>query len=195
MSDEGTKLTSPEKWVDDYGDSLYYYALGRVRNPQVAEEVVQETFLAALKAQNSFSGRSTEKTWLLGILKHKIIDHFRARAKENPVEDVEALPDPEQSAYDARGHRIVTPEHWGSDPLNEVQLNEFWSTFRKCVDAVPDKLAEPFILREYEELSSQEVCSILGISANNLWVRLHRARAHIRLCLEQKMYVNSEVNA
>ena len=195
MSNEEQNLTSPEQWVDNYGDALYYYALGRVRNPEVAEEVVQETFLAALKGKKSFSGRSTEKTWLLGILKHKIIDHFRARARENPVEDVENLPDPEQKAFDKTGHRITPPERWGNDPLNEVQLNEFWSTFRQCVDGVPAKLAEPFILREYEELSSQEVCSILGISANNLWVRLHRARAHIRLCLEQKMYSSSEVNS
>ena len=195
MAELDGSITSPDKWVDDYGDALYYYALGRVRNALVAEEVVQETFLAALKGIKSFSGRSSEKTWLLGILKHKIIDHFRAQAKEKPLEDIDALPDPEQGAFDRSGHRIVPPERWGNDPLDEVQLNEFWETFRKCVDGVPAKLVEPFILKEYEELSSQEVCSILGISANNLWVRLHRARSFIRTCLEQKMYVSSEVNA
>ena len=186
---------NPKDWVDLYGDSLYYYALGRVRNPQVAEEVVQETFLAALKSRDSFRGGSSEKTWILGILKHKVIDHFRRKKKENPVDDPSKLPDPDSRAYDARGRRIDALKTWGKDPLKKVEDKEFWTTFRNCVEAVPDSLADAFVLREYEELPSEEICSILGISINNLWVRLHRARAQIRNCLEKNFFYSSEVKS
>ncbi|MHC4945232.1 MAG: RNA polymerase sigma factor, partial [Planctomycetota bacterium] len=85
MSD--SLLSDPATWVDEHGDALYRFAITRLKDPEAAEEIVQETFLAALKAKDSFKGRSSERTWLIGILKNKVIDHFRKMSRERPVTD------------------------------------------------------------------------------------------------------------
>jgi RNA polymerase sigma-70 factor (ECF subfamily) len=182
MSEE--RADDPEGWVDRHGDCLYSYALLRLRAPDLAADVVQETFLEALRAWDSFAGRSSERTWLVGILKHKIADHFR-RANRQPLSSNGvshgASVEPE---FDRRGRWRVTPASWAGEPSRDIETREFWEAFRRCLSKLPKGLAEAFLLRELEGFSPGEVQQHLGISPANLWVRLHRSRSLLRQCLE-----------
>jgi RNA polymerase sigma-70 factor, ECF subfamily len=182
----------PECWVDRHGDVLFRYALLRLRDPAAAEEIVQETFLAALQSYGNFSGQSSERTWLVGILKHKITDHYRRLSKLHPdwqAEDLDIA-----SANDGlmmtAGEWVnhwdfeAGPCDWNANPAALVEQAEFRERLQRCLAALPDRLAAAFTLRELEELTSEEVCKVLSISATNLWVMLHRARAQLRHCLE-----------
>lgn len=188
------QLSDPESWVDQHGDFLYRYALLRLRDPAVAEDVVQETFLAALQARHNFAGQSSEKTWLVGILKHKIIDHFRKISRERPVHDIELRPDDPVELFQTSGEWIGHwdlergPTEWAADPGHVLEQMEFWKVLERCLSELPARMASAFTLREMEDLSSEEICKALGISATNLWVMLHRARAHLRHCLEMNWF-------
>jgi RNA polymerase sigma-70 factor (ECF subfamily) len=173
----------PEKWVALHGDVLYRFALLRVHNPEVAEDLVQETFSAGLSGVERFSGKSSERTWLVGILKHKIADYFRKAAREQPLKDPETLPQ-EEGLFDETGHWKVEPGDWGASPANILENKEFWRAFEHCVQALPQRLRQVFALRELDGEETGHVCKVLGISATNLWVALHRARSQLRRCLE-----------
>ena len=177
------QLSDPETWVEVHGDYLYGYSLSRLRDPGLAEDLVQETFLAALKARENFSGRSSERTWIFGILKHKIIDHIRKISRERPVDDVESYTDTEEF-FDEDGGWKLKPKQWNSDPATVLEGKEFLEVFKQCLSTLPSYLYDAFSLREMEGLNSKEVCEVLSISESNLWVRLHRARLHLRHQLE-----------
>jgi RNA polymerase sigma-70 factor (ECF subfamily) len=182
MDDERTG--EPEGWVDRHGDCLYRYALLRLRAPDVAADVVQETFLEALRGLCSFTGRSSERTWLVGILKHKIADHLRKTARRQAVGNGLASEAEARSDFDRRGHWRAGPAQWRGDPARDVETREFWDAFGGCLSKLPRGLAEAFFLRELDGLSSEEVQQHLGITPANLWARLHRARSLLRSCLE-----------
>ncbi len=179
-----SESTNPERWVDQYGNYLYHFALGRLRNITDAENVVQETFLAALKARNTFSGKSTERTWLIGILKHKIIDVMRKSYREKPVIDLQNNEEVINQAFDHAGHPKKNLAHWIPKPDKLLENKEFWSVFHKCSEKLPKTAGDAFLLREIEKTDSKEICKILGITSSNLWVLLHRARLQLRECLE-----------
>jgi RNA polymerase sigma-70 factor (ECF subfamily) len=176
----------PDRWVDDHGDVLFRYAMPRVRDTAVAEELVQETFLAALQARGSFGGRSSERTWLVGILKHKIVDHFRRTSRERPASDDDFVPSAIADLYDENRywHHDDGPTDWGPGPAEALERAEFVAQLDDCLGELPTRLAAAFTLREVEELTSEEICKVLGVTTTNLWVMLHRARAHLRRCLE-----------
>jgi len=181
----------PSVWVERYGDSLYRYALIRLRNRERAEEVVQETFLAALQARDKFAGNSSERTWMIGILKHKIIDTFRRMSRETPVgDDLEMIAQQQDEVFNRTdewpGHwkEEEAPSDWGSNPEAALQQREFREVFARCLSELPAKMAQAFVLREMEEMSTEEVCETLNISKSNLWVMLHRARMQLRRRLE-----------
>lgn len=182
-----TPAVNPESWVDQHGDYLYSFALLRLRDHELAEEIVQETFLAALKARQNFAGQSSERTWLVGILKHKIVDHYRRARREQPVADIEGGADELfREAGEWAGHWTEegAPQEWANDPSQLLEQEEFWKVFNRCLAQLPQRLAEAFTLREIDGYSSEEICAILAISPNNLWVMLHRARAMLRRSLE-----------
>lgn len=139
-----------------------------------------------LQARHHFAGQSSERTWLVGILKHKIIDHFRKISRERPVSDIEPLPDDPEQLFQTTGEweSDRAPIEWVTDPGQGVEWAEFWKVLDQCLSNLPARTARAFTLREMEELSTEEICKILNISASNLWVMLHRARAHLRHCLE-----------
>jgi RNA polymerase sigma-70 factor (ECF subfamily) len=184
-----TALSNPERWVDEHGDYLFKFALIRLRDPQKAEDAVQETFLAALKGGQSFEGRSAEKSWLVGILKNKIGDQFRKASRETPFTDLDFYGEEESGRFVGDGigkgawiHERG-PQDWpdaGASLDNEL----FWKTYRDCASKLPQKVAAVFNLREVDGLESKEVCTLLNISESNLWVMLHRARMALRRCLE-----------
>ena len=177
--------SDPAAWVDRYGDYLYTYALRRTQDEAVAEDLVQETFLAALSARDNFQGRSSEKTWLTGILKHKILNRFRKRYKEVPYEDIELQADQMDDIFDEQGHWKTGPAKWVANPEEQFEQKQFMEALGHCIKTPPKRLSEAFILRELDGLSTKEICKVLNVSETNLWVMLHRARLQIRKCLEQ----------
>lgn len=184
----------PENWVDQHGDVLFRFALLRLRDATQAEEVVQEAFLAALQSYRNFDGNSSERTWLVGILRHKITDYFRRTSKFTAVEDNETF----ASANDGLlmtegewpGHWDFEsgPAPWDATPLAALEQAEFRRALEGCLGALPERQASAFVLREMEEMTGEEVCRALEISAANLWVLLHRARAQLRRCIETKWF-------
>lgn len=176
--------TNPETWVDAYGDYLYRFAIARVGDAHTAADIVQETFLAALKARKNFSGRSSEKTWIIAILKHKIIDHYRKKSRSQPVENMDNFTEALDAQFDDKNQWKIKPGGWDSNPLKVYEQKEFIDTLYKCLADLPERLARVFILREIEGLSTEDICKAMKITATNVWVMLHRARSGLRRCLE-----------
>ncbi|MCG8323910.1 MAG: sigma-70 family RNA polymerase sigma factor [Thiotrichales bacterium] len=177
--------TDPVSWLEDHGDALYAYALLRVNEPAVAEDLVQETLITALKSVDNFKGESTERTWLTGILKHKVLDQLRKKGREQPLGDDALLDDQSAGAwFDESGHWIHKPGYW-QEPDRAMENSQFWETMKNCVDKLPEKLRLLYMLREFDGLETDEIIETLGISSrNNLWVMLSRARMNLRGCLE-----------
>jgi RNA polymerase sigma-70 factor (ECF subfamily) len=189
-------IENPESWVDQYGDFLYRFALSRVKDPSIAEDLVQETFLAALKARKNFQGRSTARTWLIAILKHKIVDHIRKRVREQTSDKVESMfnaaaNDPVDTSFNDEGDWRVRPSKWAVDPMKLYEQKEFMDVLYQCLGELPERQAEAFMMREIDGFSTEEICKILNISATNSWVMLYRARMWLRRCLENN-WLNTE---
>jgi len=190
----GTGPSNPETWVDQYGDYLFKFALLRLRDATKAEDAVQETFLAALKTGKSFAGQSSERTWLIGILKNKIYDYFRKAGRETSFTDLEFYADQENEPFVDGGLRGGSwihnqgPSEWQSGPGANLDTEEFWKAFRFCSEKLPKKISAVFTLREIDGVESREICSLLDISESNLWVMLHRARMALRRCLETNWF-------
>lgn len=177
-------------WVDRHGDYLYAFAFSRVRDEAAAEDLVQDALLAALQARGSFSGKSSERTWLTGILKHKIIDYFRKYSRETELTGDEL----DLSSYDYlfreegewKGHWTAEarPIRWTQDPEQVLEHAEFRGILTHCLGELPERVANAFSLREMDGLEAREICEILMISMSNYWVIMHRARLHLRRCID-----------
>ena len=179
--------------LDTHRRYLLRVAQLQLRDGDLAEDVVQETLVAALASRDGFSGRSSVKTWLTGILKHKIVDAIRQRQRQPVVLatfeeeiDLEEF-DPmfkDNGAWDA------PPADWG-DPENALSRREFMGILEVCLEKLPPNTARVFMMREVMELESDEICKELTITANNLWVILYRARMALRQCLEQNWFAST----
>ncbi len=182
--------SSPSQWVDLYGDAMYAFALKFISQTDQAQNLVQEALLAAFEGRTSFKGNSSEKTWLLGILKHKITDHLRLKYKETPASQLVAEDMHIEQFFDeaAYGHLAKEPGHWEFNPAALIENTEFWSAFNDCLNKLPEKTAQAFSLRELDAMDTKEICKVLGILPTNLWVLLHRARLQLRQCLERNWF-------
>ncbi|MDH3216147.1 MAG: sigma-70 family RNA polymerase sigma factor [Candidatus Krumholzibacteria bacterium] len=179
------KKPDPSSWVDQHGDVLYRFALLRVEDPHVAEDLVQETFISALQGLDRFRGGSQVRTWLVGILKHKIIDYFRRTTREVVSSDLSALDEPsDEEAINRMADARARAGTWQDTPDNLLENKEFWKAFVGCMDGLKPAFRRAFALREMDGLNTEEICKILDITSTNLWVILHRARAKLRDCLE-----------
>jgi len=174
----------PAEWVDRYGNALYRYAMARISDSETAQDLVQEALVAAVRAYDQFQGRSSTKTWLIAILKRKIVDHYRRLSNVQETEDIEALVDNINGMFDDTGHWRVVPEHWKINPGAVYEQKEFMNVIYECLSKLPERLSEIFMLREFEELETSEICQRLDISESNSWVMLYRARMQLRKCLE-----------
>jgi len=137
----------PATWVDGHGDMLYRYALARLRDPEAAEDVVQETFVAALQALDQYSGKGAEGAWLLGILKRKIVDQVRLRSRPDSAAGGEADDDPSRTFFDAKGNWRADARICRNRPDASLEREEFWAAFRKCLEWLPRRQADVFALR------------------------------------------------
>ena len=183
--------TAAMEWLDRHGNALYRYAVVRLRSSHAAEDVVQETQLAAVKQQASgragFAGQSTERTWLIGILRHKIVDRIARDAKESPMDDPSAS---FEDYFDRKGKWRLKPAAWhglgGDDPHALLERAEFRGALVKCLEAIPRKLSRVFVLRVADGIDSAEIQKLTGISQTSLWTSLYRARLQLRHCLGAK---------
>ena len=183
---DAANIDHPESWVDNYGDFLYRFAIARVRDPGVAEDLVQETFLAALRGRETFDGRSEVRTWLIAILKHKIIDFIRKKIREPSTDKIEILADGTVPDFDDRGEWRVRPSRWPVNPANIYEQKEFFDVLYRCLSELPERMAEAFMLSEMDGFSTEEICKALNITATNTWVILYRVRLSLRRCLKNK---------
>lgn len=166
---------------------LLRFARLQLRNDTWAEDAVSETILAALSKPQSFGNRSQLKTWLVGILKHKVIDQLRQRRREVVLQDEDGAGDGSEELdalmFKADGHYAQKPAEWGN-PEQELNSRQFYAVLEACAEKLPAAMGRVFLMREWLELPSEEICKELGLTATNLYVQLHRARLRLRECLE-----------
>lgn len=196
QSKNSSNPPSPEKWLGEHGDYLFRFALLRVQNESTAEDMVQETLLAALSARHQRTGQSSERTWLTGILKHKIIDHFRRSRREQTLDDDNAAIDLQGDAemnefFAGDGHWDTRPALWGN-PSRDLEQHQFFDVLQRCMERLSPRIARVFILKELYEMSNEEICNELDISATNVGVMLYRARMSLRQCLEYRWFENNK---
>jgi len=175
----------PQQWADEYADVLYRYAYLRMGERNTAEDLVQETFLAALEGAGQFEGRCSVQTWLVSILRHKISDYLRQHSRD-AVTASEI--DPEATDFFDGGKWKQMPARWTAEPETEVSKREFWDCFVRCLRRLSPALADAFVLRELELMEPEAICGQLKISDTGLWSRLHRARLNLRHCLETNWF-------
>ncbi len=196
MQTEETKL-NPAEWLSLYGDYLYSYCLFRINHRETAEDLVQETFISAIRAKDSFNRESSVKTWLVAILKNKIIDYYR---KRDVLKDTTSyLASTEVQFSDSffepgTGHwlRESSPGHWSDAADSSVNQEEFSAVLQQCVDKMPTKLAPVFIAKFFDDEDSETICKVHNISPSNYWVIIHRAKVLIRSCLEKNWFVTNK---
>jgi len=181
----------PLEWVDQYGDYLMRFAMMRVNNASVAEDLVQETFLAAIKAWDRFEGKSTVKTWLTGILKFKVLDHYRKSGRETSFTQLTSFYEEEEGKHFGDNHHWTregefSPANWKPEQWEHMDQDEFMRQFLACSEQLPEKVKQVFFLREVDGVESKDIIEQLGITPQNLWTILHRARMSLRRCLESK---------
>ena len=169
---------------------LLRFALLQLRDRVAAEDAVQDTLLAAIQGAAQFAGQSSVRTWLVGILKHKIIDSIRKTARERPIESRREsdLAESADAFFAEDGHFAEPPESWES-PERSLEERRFFEALERCLQSLPRNTASAFTLRELMGLETEEICKELGISASNCWVMLHRARMSLRACLERTWFL------
>ena len=203
MNSDNTKtnreLTSPEQWLELHGDYLFRFAMIKLRDEHLAEDAVQETLLAALQGQKNFAGESAERTWLVGILKHKIVDLIRKKVREPTLLNVDESMQFEhdeatEAMFDETGHWITPSQAWG-DPDKVLDQKRFWEILTECLKRLPPQLALLYSLREISGMTTEDICKDLNISSTNSWVMLHRARLGLKQCFELRWLGEEKMRA
>ena len=162
---------------------LLRYASLQLRDSHAAEDAVQETLLAALAGEASFAGRANLRTWLTGILKHKIVDAIRKSSREAPALSADEF----DALFDERGHWIEMPAAW-TDPDASLDQKRFFATLELCLSRLPQRTAQTFMMREHLGLETDEICKELTITPTHCWVLLYRARMALRECLNKEWF-------
>lgn len=177
---------SIENQIAEHRIYLLRFARLQLRNDTWAEDAVSETMLAALAKPQAFANKSQLKTWLVGILKHKIIDSIRQRSREvnmNAFEDEDGGDLLNALTFKPDGHFVEPPADWGN-PEQDLSSQQFLMVLEACNEKLPPAMGRVFLMREWLEMSCDEVCKELGLTSTNLYVQLHRARLRLRECLE-----------
>jgi RNA polymerase sigma-70 factor (ECF subfamily) len=180
-------LSPPEAWLELHGDALYRYAYSRIRHAAQAEDLVQETLLAALTARRGFAGHSSERTWFIGILKNKLMDHLRKSVREQPVGTTGEIEAEIDAMFETDGHWKIKPTAW-ENPTEALEQKQFWKILTDCLETLPARQAQVFALSEFEGLDGAEICKVFQIAATNVWIMLHRARLRLRECLDNRWF-------
>ena len=192
-------IPDAERWLEQHGAALYSFAIVHVNDAQRAEDLVQDTLLAALDARRRYQGSAPVRTWLTAILRHKIMDEYRRRGREAAVLDTTAdTRDDQAPATDddflSNGRWRHPPASWG-DPVKTLSGQRLWVIIERCLERLSPRMARLFVLRELWEMDTGEVCRELSMTPSNLWTTLHRARLSMRRCLERNQITGSNHDA
>jgi len=184
---ERTVDIDTNKWVDEYSDALYNYAVVRVNDHDQALDLVQDTFVSALKSLENFQGKSSVKTWLYSILKRKIIDHWRKQDSRKTQAASKYFKEDGMTGHWADG---FGPKGKFSEIEKDIENQELGAAIQKCIENLPEKWKGIVIDKLVEEEETDLVCKEHDISSSNLWVIIHRAKVQLRDCLEKKWFAN-----
>jgi RNA polymerase sigma-70 factor (ECF subfamily) len=194
----GAKATGllTEALLAEHRPVLFRYALLQLRDNELADDAVQDTLLAAWQSASTFEGKAGLRTWLIGILKHKIADHWRRSGREIVTSDIDFIDTDESDGGEAdffmsNGQWNGGPSAW-NDPEAALKQQEFWSIYETCQNNLPPKMAQVFMLRELVGLEAEEICRETGLSEANYWVIMHRARLRLRECLQMRWFNQSK---
>ena len=182
----------PHRWLDEHGDYLFRVARRQLHSDELAEDAVQETLLAALSAQARYAGDASPRTWLTGILKHKIVDLIRRNVREVEIPRDEEGEEAIDSLFQQDGHWAEPIRPWGN-PQAEAELGQLRRVLDECADRLKPVMAQVFSLREVAGMETEEICKELDITPTNCWVLLHRARVFMRQCLELNGFAKAGV--
>jgi len=187
MSQTPKHTLAPNTWVDAYADYLFNYAVVRVNNSDLAKDLVQETFFAGLKSAKNFKGEATERTWLVSILKRKVIDHYRKiNSKKGQAEVRMSFYTDGENEGNWIEERV--PQSWNNASEKAIENEELKDQLENCIDELPEKYAMVFRMKTIQEFETEEICNELGITSSNLWVIIHRARTQLRACMEENWF-------
>lgn len=178
---------NPNKWVQAHADYLYNYTVSRVNNHEMAKDLVQETFFAGLKAVENFKGKASERTWLISILKRKIIDYYR---KINSIKGKAEVKVNFYADGKNEGEWIEerVPSTWNNEVEKNIENNELKEVLETCIQKLPEKYQMVFRMKTIQQFETKEICKELGITSSNLWVIIHRARTQLRKCMEDNWF-------
>lgn len=189
MSEANKQFLNPEKWVSLYADYLFNYTISRLNDKDLAKDLVQDTFFSALKAKENFKGESSERTWLIAILKRKIVDYYRK------INSTKGKAEVRMNFY-ADGEREgewleeSVPTDWSGEIDKKIENQELALVLEKCISDLPEKYAMVFRMKTIQQIETEDICKELDISTSNLWVIIHRARTQLRKCMEKKWFKN-----
>ncbi|NNK18995.1 MAG: sigma-70 family RNA polymerase sigma factor [Maribacter sp.] len=177
----------PEEWVDKYADYLYNFAISRVSDSELAKDLVQETFFAGLKSAKNFKGTAAERTWLIAILKRKVVDYYRKINSKKGKAEVRMN---YSSHSDTEGDWL---EEQVADPLSilendEIENEELGMAIQDCISKLPKKQSLVFTMKTIRGMNTEDICKELGINPSNLWVMIHRSRTALMSCLNQNWF-------
>jgi RNA polymerase sigma-70 factor (TIGR02943 family) len=182
-------ILNSDKWIDDYADYLFNYAVTRVSDADLAKDLVQDTFFAGLKSAKNFQGKSTERTWLVAILKRKVIDHYRKiNSKKGKAEVRMNFHNDGENEGSWIEERV--PQSWDNQSEKKIENQELKDQLELCINALPEKYRLVFSMKTIQEFETEEICKELEITASNLWVIIHRARTQLRKCMEDNWFNN-----
>jgi RNA polymerase sigma-70 factor (ECF subfamily) len=187
MSEIEKNILNPDKWIDLHADYLFNYTITRISDRDLAKDLVQDTFFAGLKAKDNFQGKATERTWLISILKRKIIDQYRkmnsakgkAEIKMNFYDDGER----EGEWIEER-----VPSSWEAEAEKNIESKELNLALENCIGNLPEKYRVVFTMKTIQDFDTDVICKELDITASNLWVIIHRARTQLRKCMEDNWF-------
>ena len=178
---------NPENWVDRYADYLFNFAVARVSDAEIAKDLVQETFFAGLKSAKNYKGDAAERTWLIAILKRKVIDHYRKINSNKGKAEVRMN---YSAGSDSEGDWL---EEQVADPFSKlenspIENKELGIAIQDCISKLPKKQALVFKMKTIQGVSTEDICNELGINPSNLWVMIHRSRTALMGCLNENWF-------
>lgn len=176
----------PNKWIDSYADYLFNYTITRVSDRDIADDLVQETFFSGLKSAKNFKGEASERTWLVSILKRKIIDHYRKINSNKGKAEVRINYSDDESEGDWLEERVADP--FDRNAESSLENEELGLAIHNCLEKLPQRQAEIFKMKTIQNFDTEAICNEFDISASNLWVIIHRARTALAGCLDDTWF-------
>ncbi|MFS4493586.1 sigma-70 family RNA polymerase sigma factor [Maribacter sp. 2308TA10-17] len=178
---------NPDAWIDLYADYLFNFAVARVSDAEIAKDLVQETFFAGLKSAKNYKGDAAERTWLIAILKRKVIDHYRKINSNKGKAEVRMN---YSASSDSEGDWL---EEQVADPFSQlenspIENEELGMAIQDCISKLPKKQALVFKMKTIQGISTEDICNELGINPSNLWVMIHRSRTALMGCLNENWF-------